>query len=349
MDSQINGLLNCHPHATERQARSDVRLAAKEFVLRAYGFAVCNAGITLNFMLRVVIVRNIALVLCLFLGNSLVEAGCNTKSFETAWPKGKAPPKAMNVALGATSTVEHYLILKRSLQNRTHLTYVIYGFFDDQLNTAPNGAWSDLVGNRAFSYYFPDEAAEMYAPGSWFKKWQLRLTARVPMLAERSSLWGKVDLLRRSLEEVGMPRRKTNRFGRVEDFGALEAADAASFDRRCRTAAQGFSRPVEELLRLAHQRDATVILLEMPMPSHHRRLFYSSPAWQELRARLNSLAKQEGALYLSASDWIQDDRNFEDATHLNKQSASQFSSQLAGAVAWVSLHRPLAGTQGDAH
>jgi len=74
MDSQINGLLNCHPHGTERQARSDVRLGAEKFVLRAYGFAVCKSGITLNFMLRVVIIRNVALALCLFLGSSLANA-----------------------------------------------------------------------------------------------------------------------------------------------------------------------------------------------------------------------------------------------------------------------------------
>jgi len=34
----------------------------------------------------------------------------------------------------------------------------LIGFFDDQLNVPPKGNWSDLVGNRAFSYYFPSEA-----------------------------------------------------------------------------------------------------------------------------------------------------------------------------------------------
>jgi hypothetical protein len=282
---------------------------------------------------------------CLFLGNSLVEAGCDMQSFQSAWPNATTTPKAINVALGATSTVEHYLILKRALQNRSHLKYVIYGFFDDQLNTAPSGPWSDLIGNRALSYYFPDDAAAMYAPGSWLKKWQLRLTARIPMLAERSSLWGKVDALRRNLDEVGMPRHKTNRFGRVQDFGALEAADAASFERRCRAVTdgeKGFSRPVQEIIRLACQNGATVILVEMPMPSRHRNLFYSSPAWNGLRGHLTSLARKENAVYVSASDWIQDDRDFEDATHLNEQGARKFSSELAQAVARISGHAQVA-------
>src|SRR5262249_2641616 len=160
----------------------------------------------------------------------LVEAGCDTQIFEADWPDNKTRPKAMNVALGATSTVEHYLILKRVLENHPRARYLIYGFFDDQLTTTPSSAWSDLVGNRAFSYYFPNEAAEMYAPGSWLKRCQLQLTAHIPMLAERSSLWGKVDWLRRHADEVGVPKHEINRFGRVNDFGALEAADAASFE-----------------------------------------------------------------------------------------------------------------------
>ena len=276
---------------------------------------------------------------CLFLGNSLVEAGCDIQSFQAGWPDAKTAPKALNVALGATSPVEHFLILQRALQNRPHLKYVVYGFFDDQLNTTPSGAWSDLVGNRALSYYFPDDAAEMYAPGSWLKRWQLRLTARLPMLAERSSLWGKVDALRRSLDEIGMPRHKMNRFGRVENFGALEAADAASFERRCRAVTdvqKGFSRPVQEIIRMSRQNGATVILVEMPMPSRHRNLFYSSPAWIVLRDHLKSLANHESALYVPASDWILDDSDFEDATHLNEEGAKLFSRKLAQVVAQFS-------------
>src|SRR5882724_2574789 len=110
----------------------------------------------------------------LFLGNSLVEAGCDPSTFREAWPAAPSAPKPVNIALGATSPVEHYLILKHALERPIHPKYLIYGFFDDQLNGPSRGDWADLVGNRAFSYYFPDEAAGLYAPGSLFKKWQLR-------------------------------------------------------------------------------------------------------------------------------------------------------------------------------
>jgi hypothetical protein len=274
---------------------------------------------------------------CIFLGNSLVEAGCDVESFRQGWADGAHGHKisAANLALGATSPVEHYLILKQALQRPIRLKWLIYGFFDDQLNAAPQGKWSELVGNRAFSYYFPNEAAAFYAPGSRFKKWELAITAHVPMLAERSSLWGKVELLRRSIEEIGMPRQKVNRFGRVEDFTSLEASDVDSFTQRCNAIVnrgQDFSAPIQQIVGLARDHGARVILVEMPLPSRHRQVFYSTPAWSNLRARLQSLATENEVVYIPASDWVKDDQKFEDATHLNEDGARLFSSQLASAI-----------------
>lgn len=267
-----------------------------------------------------------------FLGNSLVEAGCNTSAFRNGWPNIRNTPKPVNIALGATSPVEHYLILKHALDRPIHPKYLIYGFFDDQLNAPVRGDWADLVGNRAFSYYFPDEAAALYAPGSWPKKWQLRIVGHIPMLAERSSFWGKVELLRRAIEDIGMPKQQTTRYGRVQDFAALEAADLPSFNQRCNaTLSQrnGFSAPIREIIQLAQQHGIKVVFLEMPMPARHRQIFYSSPAWAQMRAYLQMLAQESHAAYISASDWVADDKNFEDATHLNEAGAKQFSGKLA--------------------
>jgi len=273
---------------------------------------------------------------CLFLGNSIVEAGCDADTFKSAWPTNSVQP--INLALGATSPVEHYLILKHALERPLHPKYLIYGFFDDQLNAPVHGDLPDLVGNRAFSYYFPDDAAALYSPGSWFKKYQMRILGHVPMFAERSSLWGKVELLRRRFEEIGMPKQKTNRYGRVEDFAALEAKDVPAFNQRCQAVVngqQGFSPPLREIIRLAREHGANVILVEMPMPSKHRETFYASPRWLELRAYLQSLAKQERATYLAASDWVPDDQDFEDVTHLNEAGAKHFSVRLATAIAQI--------------
>ena len=273
---------------------------------------------------------------CLFLGNSLVQADCDLESFAQAWPNSTPSLTPLNLALGATSPVEHCLILQQALRKPLHLKFLIYGFSDDQLNALPKGDCSDLVGNRAFSYYFPDQAAAFYAPGSAWKRWQLRLLGHIPLFAERSSLWSAVERFRRYLEDVGMPKHKTNRFGRVEDFSTLESKNSLSFSRRCRGivgAKSGFSSSINQILDLARQHGARVIFVEMPMPWRHRQLFYSSPEWLGLRAYLKSLAQEHQALYVGASDWAGEDSQFEDASHLNEQGAKMFSRRLAGALA----------------
>jgi hypothetical protein len=267
---------------------------------------------------------------CLLLGNSLMEAGCDAGSLQVGWPGSKP----VNIALGATSPVEHYLILKDALQQPIRPKYIVYGFFDDQLCDPPHGDWSELVGNRAISYTFPGDAAALYAPGSVLKKWQLWATGHIPMLAERSSPWSRVELLRRSLGDIGLPKHAVNRFGRVEDFAALEAKDTVSFNRRCEEALgrDGFSVPVQGIVRLAREKGVELILLEMPMPSRHRALFYSSATWERMRTRLEGLARQEGAIYLCASDWVPEDGKFEDATHLSNAGAREFSLRLGKAL-----------------
>src|ERR1051326_2289523 len=121
------------------------------------------------------------------------------------------------------------------------------------------------------------------------------------MVAERSSLWGKVDVLREKFGGVGMPHREKNRFGFVQNFSALEAADVEDFNRRCNAAAKGgFSVPVEKIIQLAQEHGATLVLVEMPMPSRHRQMFYSTEAWSRLRQRLQSQAMEKHLQYISA-------------------------------------------------
>jgi len=269
---------------------------------------------------------------CLFLGNSLMEAGGDTAAFQSAWASGGASPLTVNLGLGATTPVEHYLILKQALSQPVHIKYVIYGFFDDQLNASTSGNWEDLIGNRAFSYYFPREAAAFYEPHSRLETCQMELIEHVPMLAERSSLWDKVELFRRQLDQIGMPKQKVNRFGRVADFNVLEASDVPSFTRRCEVILRGretFSPPIQAMIDLTHQHGAKFYLVEMPMSPRHLQTFYSIPVWAETRAYLQSLAKQERVTYIAASDWVPNSANFEDTVHLNEEGARSFSTRLA--------------------
>jgi len=272
---------------------------------------------------------------CLFLGNSLMEAGMDTSAFQSGWRDTARAPSVINLALGGTSPAEHSFILERALQRVDHPNYLIYGFFDDQLTGPQQGRLSDLVGNRALSYYFPKQAAGYYSPGSKLRAWQLGFIGHIPMLAERSMLWSRIELLRRALGDIGLPKQKANRYGRVQDFAALEPKDAASFQERCESVVReqkDFSAPVRDIIQRSQEHGAKAILVEMPLPSRHRQTFYSSSAWQDMQRHLRSCAVKQHALYVSASDWIQDDDCFEDATHLNEKGAQLFSRKLAAAL-----------------
>jgi lysophospholipase L1-like esterase len=132
-----------------------------------------------------------------------------------------------------------------------------------------------------------------------------------------------------------MEKKKTNRFGRVDDFAALEPHDLQDFNRRCDLVSEkrsGFSAPVRDVIASAKQHNVRLIFLEMPMPLRHRKVFYSTPSWNRLQGYLKQLAASENITYLEASDWVKDDALFEDATHLNPGGAKIFSAQLAGAI-----------------
>ena len=168
------------------------------------------------------------------------------------------------------------------------------------------------------------------------------MTERVPMLAERSSLWDRVELLRRRMDEIGMPKQKVNRFGRVGDFNALEAKDVPSFVQRCDAIVQArkaFSPPIQAMINLAHEHGAKFIFVEMPMSPRHRETFYSLPVWTEMRAHLQTLAREQQATYIPACDWVKDGANFEDTVHLNEQGARAFSAQLGMALSRMNIEK----------
>ena len=159
------------------------------------------------------------------------------------------------------------------------------------------------------------------------------------MLAERSSLWDKVELFRRRLDEIGMPKQKVNRFGRVGDFNALEAKDVPSFIARCGAIVQarkGFSAPIQAMIDLAHEHGAKFFLVEMPMSPRHLETFYSLPVWAEMRTHLQSLAHTQQVSYVTASDWVTDGTNFEDTVHLNANGARRFSARLGTTLSQMS-------------
>lgn len=262
----------------------------------------------------------------LLVGNSLMAAGFEAQVFEQARP-GR---RALNIGLGFSSPVEHDILLRHALRLGPNRVY--YGFFDLQLFEPVRGGWEDLVGNCAMAYYMDlDTAIRFYAPDNPLRAIQMRVVAQMPALVERYTIWARVEKMRRRLGEIGLVSQVTNRFGRAEDFRLLEPSDTTEFRQKCRVIVidrERFVPPMVDMLSLLRDRGISSIVVEMPMTSKHRHLFYDNPEWTRLRTYVEEEVRREGGAYLVASNWIGDD-GFADHLHLNAQGTAEFSRRLA--------------------
>ncbi len=242
------------------------------------------------------------------------------------------------MGLGSTTCVEHYIIYLQ--QDRHRGAAIYYGFVDQKLTQPPAGDWSTLIARRAFVYYTDLETAlSFYLPTDPLQAWLLRCAARFPMLVERSTLWEKVELLRRALEEIGMPPKKQTVLGRVEDFALLEP-DLDEFLAGCRSTVENrraLNGPVRAFFQRAKDQGVPCYVISMPLRQRHRRVYYGTPEWKAYEAYLVDQIHSAGGVFVPASDWIEDD-GFEDVMHLNPSGAEAFSAKLARWVAEYEKH-----------
>lgn len=265
----------------------------------------------------------------LALGNSLMAAGFDPASFDETFD---CPVRSVNAGLGSTSPTEHLLILRHALRECPRLKFVVYGFFDFQLTDDAPVRVADLIGNRALSYYLePDVALTLYSM-TWQDRIAFTLYRSLPMMNDRSALWEKVEIVRRSLGRVGLPPVAMNRFGRAADFTLLESKSPDEFGDHCNRVASaniGLSAPIREILQESQAHHLQTIVVEMPMNPIHQARFYSLAAWRRYRTYLRALLERRGVLYITASDWINDQHEFADHIHLNDSGAVDFSRRLA--------------------
>ena len=303
----------------------------KQVLLLLAGFAAINLVVAMRAYrtvprLRIHTIDTSPPVTDLFVGNSLFEAGLDVPTYEAGVPGSRA----LNAALAASTTVEHDLLLRRSL--RTAPRRVYYGFLDTQLTDGPVSRFDELTGNRAIVHYLERETAIRFlCPGDPLTAWRIRLVSWLPVVVERLTLWSRVERARRWLGGIGMPAQAESAFGRAADFSLIESDDDRKFARGCADlAARGaaWSAPVADMVTLAHHAGAVFCFVEMPMPSAHRRRFYATPEWAAYESALRKRAEQDGNRFINAVDWVGDD-GFEDPIHLSPQGAVVFSHRLA--------------------
>jgi hypothetical protein len=176
-----------------------------------------------------------------------------------------------------------------------------------------------MISSRALAYSFPEDAAALYAPGSWETEWRFRAMSLLPMLAERTTLWSKVETLRKAMGAWGMSAGGTAPKEDLDEL-ARRLGRVVHEDR-------GFSPAVKELFRLAETRGTRMIVVAMP--DGRPPGFHDEPASRALRAYNRAKVEAAHGLYIDASQWIPERKYYKgDGVHLNPEGARLFSEQL---------------------
>ncbi len=267
----------------------------------------------------------------LAIGNSLIAAGFDSAEIERVSRESGLSAVALNAGLGASGVIEHLILARLAFRIHTVQT-VVYGFYDQQLALAPPARNADLIGNRSLLYYLEPQVALQYAGFDPPNRLAFQVYRCCALLRDRSAIWAKVEKLRRRIQEIGMPRQETNKFGRVADFSAMEAASIDTFVRQCQQVIQSrafLSAPIQALLQQARAQGANVVVVEMPMTHLHVASFYDQPVWEQYSTKSREAVEREGATFLDASRWIPEDSLFADHVHLTDNGAVKFSRLLA--------------------
>jgi hypothetical protein len=262
------------------------------------------------------------------LGNSLMRSGFVPYVFAPpAAPQSKSP--TFNLAMGASTPPEQLLLLRAGLRAMPSARLLLYGFYDFQLTDPVAFASADLIGNHDILYYQEPEFARRFYQMSRYDVAAFEIDRRLPLLAERGAVWGKVELLRRAISQQGMPSEARNQFGRTADFTLLEARNRDEFEQHCATASQApLNAPVAEIIREAQEKGIRVVFIVMPLPPRHVQLFYDTPSWANYQRHIRQLLAASNVAYLDVSRWIPDAAKFGDALHLSPEGAEEFSRRL---------------------
>ncbi len=94
-----------------------------------------------------------------------------------------------------------------------------------------------------------------------------------------------------------------------------------------------------DLAKIVREHGGTLVILEMPSAPLYRQAFDDDPKQLTFRTRLEAIAKEEGAVFLSHADHYSDDRLFGDPGHLVETTADDYSAFLASELAQLPVVR----------
>jgi hypothetical protein len=274
----------------------------------------------------------------LFIGNSLLDGKVDVVALNQGSASSGVSFRPLNAALGGSDAYTQALLMRYAVRNQSDLKTLVVGFLDFQLTQNRPITPMQLSGNDlvAVDRRIPvSDVSEVYGFNS-LQTAELRLLRSAPMLTNRENAWKYVELLRRSMGQVGMPPEAKNGMGRVSDFAALESGSSEAFDAEAGLFSRDpshFNPSYERVFSLAVQRRMRVVVVLMPMPPRHRSLFYSRPSWREYFDKVKSLARQRGFTVIDASEWLPQDSQFADTLHMSDPGATEFSRRLGTELA----------------
>ena len=257
----------------------------------------------------------------IFIGNSLIATAIDNG---VCVRLGKS---CVELGLGSSQLPEHAAILQEVI-SRGGGGDIVYGFMDMCLSEPTPDSWA---GNRAVIFHLdhvdiPKEYGMTRLGRLKFHVWR-----SIPLLTYQDALWGKVEKLRRNIEDFSAHKTTpTNVFGRSADFSKMEYGSSERFAGRIRTIMNQttlLAPPVVRMLRDTNRAGRRLRFVLMPMTKAHRVAYYETPAWQAYFDRLRVELEAYGARVESLDDTALDS-DFMDAVHLGKTGATRFTQRV---------------------
>ena len=276
------------------------------------------------------------------IGSSIVGHHFNQDLVNKGLGAQHSPVKLVDTALGGCEAQEQSLLMQYALHEHPTVDTAIVGMRDFQLTEDRHEHPKDLTGNRTVAVDLPlslGDVADAYQ-FSPIDRMEFELLRLIPMFAYRQNVWKNVELLRRSMEQIGMPHKAENGWGRAEDFAALADIPIGTFDKLAQQFAEEpthFNHSYEDIFHESAQRHMKVIVVLMPLPQEHRARYYARSSWVDYVAKLRKLCVSRGYTVIDASDWLNDSTFFADSIHMSQAGNDAFSYRFGQELSHLGL------------
>jgi hypothetical protein len=274
----------------------------------------------------------------LFVGNSLLDGHLDIDALREGLGSLGDSTLPLNAALGGSDAPVQRLLTEYALRCHPSVRTLVVGMFDFQLTEEHPHTPMSLTGTWGVGQDSRFSAQDIFSAYGFDRFQRAEFVALRPlkMVTYRENAWKYVELLRRSMGEIGMPRAATNGNGRVADFAALEAGGSSVFDQEASRSLNngGLLNPsYRSIFDQAAKHNLHVIVVIMPMSPSHWKHYYSRPLWARYVDVERKVLNARGIRVIDASHWFSSQAQFADVLHMAPGVATDFSKRLGAQMA----------------